>query len=202
MAPLARVDELRLRAVANKEQSMKPTVVLAGACLLFAGQALAQTPSPPPASPSPAPQTQAAGVPSTQDFVNNAAIGGLFEVQSSELALQKHPDRSMKPFANRMIKDHTAMNKQLKSLVSKDRVNVELPTALDADHQKMLDDLRGLNGKQFDEAYDKDQLQGHEQAVDLFRQYSQNGDNGGLKRWAAKTLPHLEQHLAMAEKLK
>jgi putative membrane protein len=182
------------------EQSMKTTALLAGACLLLAGQAFAQTSPQAPASP--APRAQAAAPPSTQDFVNKAAVAGMFEVQSSELALQKHPDRDTKPFANRMIKDHTALDRQLKSVVSRSKANVELPTALDPDHQKMLDDLRGLSGKEFDEAYDKDQLEGHEQAVQLFREYSQNGDNKEIKRWAAKTLPHLQQHLAMAEKLK
>ena len=83
-----------------------------------------------------------------------------------------------------------------------DKVNAELPAELDADHQKMLDDLRNLDGKQFDDAYDKDQLEGHEQAVNLFRQYARNGDNKDLRRWAAQTLPHLQQHLAMARKLK
>lgn len=38
-------------------------------------------------------------------------------------------------------------------------------------------------------------------AVDLFSRYSQGGDNGDLKAWAAKTLPHLREHLAMAQKL-
>jgi putative membrane protein len=31
--------------------------------------------------------------------------------------------------------------------------------------------------------------------------YGKSGDNKALKSWAAKTLPHLQEHLAMAEKL-
>ena len=171
---------------------MKMTALLGSACLLFAGQALGQTP--------PAPSSSAA--PSTQDFVTKAAISDMFEVQSSELALQKNPDRDTKPFANRMVKDHTMTTKQLKALVAGGKVKADLPTALDTDHQQMLDQLRSLDGKPFDEAYDKDQLDGHEQAVAMFREYSQGGDNKSLKQWAAKTLPHLEHHLAMAQKLK
>jgi Domain of unknown function (DUF4142) len=30
--------------------------------------------------------------------------------------------------------------------------------------------------------------------------YSKSGDNPDLKRWAATTLPHLTEHLTMAEK--
>jgi putative membrane protein len=163
---------------------MRTAAMLAGVCLILATHAHAQSPSG-----------------STNDFVNKAADSDMFEIQSSELALQKHPDRDTRPFASKMIKDHTKTSKQLQSLVSSGKVKAELPTTIDADHQRKLDELRGLNGKQFDDAYDKAQLEGHEEAVGLFRTYAQNGDNKDLKRWAAKTLPHLEHHLAMAEKL-
>ena len=165
---------------------MRTTAMLAGVCLLLATHAYAESPS---------------QSPSTNDFVNKVANSDMFEIQSSELALQKHPDRDTRPFASKMVKDHTKTSKQLQSLVSRGKVKAELPTAIDADHQRKLDELRGLNGKQFDEAYDKAQLKGHEEAVGLFRDYAQNGDNKDLKRWAARTLPHLEHHLAMAEKL-
>jgi len=32
--------------------------------------------------------------------------------------------------------------------------------------------------------------------------HAQTGDNPDLKQWAAKTPPHLQEHLSMAEKLK
>jgi len=165
---------------------MRTTAMLVRACLMFAAHAHAQSPSTPP---------------SADDFVKKVADSDMFEIQSSEIALQKHADRDTRPFASKMVKDHTKTSKQLQSLVSSGRVKAELPTTIDADHQRKLDELRGLNGKQFDEAYDKAQLEGHEEAVNLFRTYAQNGDNKDLQRWAAKTLPHLEHHLAMAEKL-
>lgn len=166
---------------------MRAAALLASACLIFAAHAQAQSPSNPP---------------STNDFVNKAADSDMFEIQSSEIALQKHPDRDTRPFAAKMVKDHTKTSKQLKSLVSSGTVKAEVPTTIDGDHQKKLDELRGLDGKQFDETYDKAQREGHEEAVELFRAYAQNGDNKDLRRWAKKTLPHLEHHLAMAEKLK
>jgi len=80
-------------------------------------------------------------------------------------------------------------------------VKATLPTALDAEHQAKLDQLKAKTGKEFDQAYDKMQLQAHEDAVALFEAYSKNGENADLKAWAAKTLPHLKEHLAMARKL-
>ena len=171
--------------------AMKRTGILVTACVLLAAPAWAQSTT-----------TGVGSAPATEEFVKKVAISNMFEVQASQVALDKKPDADTKPFARKMVTDHTATTKQLKSLVESGKVKVTLPTALDADHQKKLDELRGLDGKQFDQAYDQAQLQGHEEAVQLFEQYSRSGDNPDLKRWAAKTLPHLKQHLAMARKLK
>lgn len=163
---------------------MKRVILIAGACALFAAPALAQTSS----------------SPSTQDFIKQAAISGMFEIESSKLALEKKVPAD-RHFAEHMIRDHKKMAAQLEDLVRADHIKAELPTALDDEHNKMLDKLRSENGESFDKDYDQMQQQGHEQAVSLFQAYAQNGDNPALKRWAAKTLPTLQQHLAMAQKL-
>jgi len=139
--------------------------------------------------------------PSTEEFVKKVAISDMMEIQSSQLALSRQPDADTKPFAERMVKDHEETSRELKSLVNSGKVKGPLPTSLDADHQKKFDELKSKSGKEFDRAYDQMQLQAHEEAVALFEQYSQAGDNPDLKTWAAKTLPHLKEHLAMAKKL-
>ncbi len=83
-----------------------------------------------------------------------------------------------------------------------DDIVVTRDVAYGSDSQQKLDNLKSLDGRQFDDAFNNDQLQGHQEAVTLFEQFAQNGDNPDLKRWAARTLPHLKSHLSMAEKLK
>src|SRR3954454_6601252 len=139
---------------------------------------------------------------STEEFVKKAAISDMFEVQSSKLALQKKADADTRPFAQKMTRDHTKTTNELKNFVRRGKVKAELPTALDGEHQGKLDQLKGLSGQDFDRAYDQAQLEGHQKAVALFEQYAQGGDNPQLKSWASKTLPHLKQHLTMAQKLK
>ena len=162
---------------------MRKAIVLGAACALWAWPATAQSVS-------------------TDEFVKKVAISDMFEVQSSQMALDKNPDKDTKPFAQKMVKDHSKTTKELKGLVDSGKVKASVPTALDSEHQGKLDQLKGLSGKDFDTAYDKAQLEGHQQAVSLFENYSKSGDNADLKKWAAKTLPHLKQHLKMAEKLK
>jgi putative membrane protein len=144
----------------------------------------------------------AAQAQSAQEFVNKVAISDMFEIQSSRLALAKQPDKDTKPFAEKMIRDHQKTSNELKSLVNSGKVKAKLPTSLDSEHQKMLDELKAKSGKEFDSSYDQIQVEAHEDAVALFDAYAKGGDDPELKRWAAKTLPHLKQHLTMAEKLK
>ena len=126
----------------------------------------------------------------------------MFEIQSSQLALSKQADVDTKPFAEKMVTDHQKTSSELKSLIDSGKVNATLPTALDAQHQKMLDELKAKSGTDFDQSYDQIQVKAHQDAVALFEAYARGGDDPDLKSWAAQTLPHLKEHLSMAQKLK
>ena len=139
---------------------------------------------------------------SAQDFVNKVAISDMFEIQSSQLALSKQADEDTKPFAQKMVQDHQKTASELKAVVEGSIVKLTLPATMDSEHQKMLNDLQAKDGKDFDRTYDQIQLKAHQDAVALFEFYSKIGDNPELKSWAVATLPHLKEHLSMAEKLK
>jgi putative membrane protein len=136
--------------------------------------------------------------PTTQDFVTEAAVSDMFEVQSSKLA-EERTTGPTKAFAEKMIQDHTKTTSELKPLAEK--AHVAPPTALDDTHKKMLEKLQGLKGDDFAKQYHSDQDKGHEQAVSLFERYSKGGDNPEIKAWAGQTLPHLQEHLKLAQNL-
>ncbi|MDR6955802.1 putative membrane protein [Ancylobacter sp. 3268] len=138
--------------------------------------------------------------PSTQDFVTEAAVSDMFEIQSSELALQRG-DEPTKVFATQMIAAHQKTTTELKSLLMSANIQVTPPAALDSSHQGKLDDLKKLQGSEFIDQYQEDQVDAHEAAVSLFERYAKEGDNPALKDWAGKTLPELRHHLDMAQKL-
>jgi len=140
--------------------------------------------------------------PTTRDFVQEAAVSDMFEIQSSQLAEQKSDDAPTKSFAQKMVTDHTKTTSDIKSMVSGGKLKgVELPTDMSSSQKSMLDKLKGLNGKDFTKQYHSDQVSAHKDAVSLFERYAKGGDNAKLKDWAGKTLPALQHHLEMAQAL-
>src|SRR5438132_8960294 len=138
--------------------------------------------------------------PATADFVKEAAISDMFEIQSSQLA-QERGNAAEKPFAAMMIKDHQKSSEDIKAMISSGDVKAELPTALDSSHQSALDKLKSFKGSDFSSRYDSDQVSGHKDAVSLFERYARGGENTKLKEWADKTLPAIRHHLEMAQDL-
>ena len=133
-----------------------------------------------------------------QDFVDKAAIAGTFEVESSELALRMSKDADVKKFADTMIADHGQANVELEMVAREQGLTV--PAKLDSKHAALIEEL-GKAGAQFDAPYIKAQLDGHAEAVKMFQQYADNGDNQALQTFAVKTLPTLRMHLDMIEQL-
>lgn len=138
--------------------------------------------------------------PTTQDFVTEAASSDMFEIASSKLALERS-DQATKTFAQQMIQDHEKTTADLKGMVSGGKVQATLPTAMSDAQQKMLDNLNGLQGDDFTKQYHSDQVDAHQDAVDLFKRYGEEGEQADLKAWAAQTLPTLQHHLEMAQDL-
>jgi putative membrane protein len=176
---------------------MKTILLASAAVLLVAAPAFGQS------IPEKTGVNQALGIaPKTQDFVTKAAQSDMLEIQSSKLALTKSDSAKTKAFADRMIKDHTETSNELKALVSGGKAKADAPADLDKAHKEKLDKLvKQKDGKDFTKEYNDMQVSAHKDAVSLFERYAKEGDNADLKTFAAKTLPHLQEHLKMAQDL-
>jgi putative membrane protein len=133
-------------------------------------------------------------------FVKNAAISDMYEIEASKLAQSKATSGDAKTFAGRMIADHTKTTAQLKSLLSS-KPGMKPPAAMDAKHKALISKLKAASGADFDNLYAAQQVNAHQTAVMLFTSESQNGKDADLKKFAADTLPTLQQHLSMAQNL-
>jgi putative membrane protein len=132
-------------------------------------------------------------------FIQEAAEGGMFEVQAGQLAANKAADDGVKTFANKLVEDHSAANNELVQLANSK--GLELPAAPGRGKRRDLEKLGKESGAKFDRMFVKDAVKDHQKDIKQFEKESGKVKDADLKAWIDKTLPHLREHLAMAQKL-
>jgi putative membrane protein len=134
-----------------------------------------------------------------RDFVMDAAMGGMMEVELGRLAAQQGMSDAVKQFGQRMVDDHSQANSELMSLATSK--GITLPTELDQKHRQHVTKLSAMSGADFDREYGKMMASDHRKDVSEFEKQSTRGTDADLKAFATKTLPTLQEHLRMAEAL-
>ena len=130
---------------------------------------------------------------SDASFVQDAAIGGMSEVELGKMAATKAASADVKNFGQMMVTDHSKANDELKALATKK--GWTLPTAVDSSHKSTADDLRNRVGADFDKEYVEEMVDDHETDVKAFEDKAKNATDPDLKAFAEKTLPTLTKHL-------
>ena len=133
------------------------------------------------------------------NFIMDAAMGGLEEVELGRVAAQQGMSAEVKQFGQRMVDDHSQANSELMTLASSK--GITLPTELDQKHRAEVTKLSAMSGAEFDREYTKMMVSDHRKDVSEFEKQSTRGTDPDLKAFASKTLPTLQEHLRMAEAL-
>jgi putative membrane protein len=132
-------------------------------------------------------------------FIEDAAEGGMMEVQAGQLAASKASDPNVKSFGEMLVKDHTNANNELVQLANSKKV--ELPAGPSRSQRKDIEKLGKASGKDFDKQLVSMGVKDHQKDIKDFEKASGKVKDPELKAWIDKTLPTLRQHLAMAQKL-
>jgi putative membrane protein len=132
-----------------------------------------------------------------QEFVVEAASGGLMEVQLGQIAQTNAASPKVKEFGQQMVTDHSKANDELKALAASK--NITIPTTPGEDHQKHINDLKDKKGADFDKAYMSMMVDDHEEDVKKFDNEANKGNDAEIKSFAARTVPILRHHLEMAK---
>lgn len=164
-------------------------------------------------STDPAASTQSADMADmdeAQNFVDMASQANLAEIRTSEVAVERASTPEVKEYAQMIIDDHTAAGNALKTAMSGAMLTPP-SMVLDQDHQRRLDDItveeQGSTadpetaGNEWDHDYIAMQIDMHQDAIDLFEDYAENGENASLKTFAESTLPTLRSHLDKAREI-
>src|SRR5947209_3662471 len=94
-----------------------------------------------------------------QQFVTEAASGGMFEVRMGKLATENASNEEVRKFGERMINDHGMANKALMEIAVKKGYTV--PNTLDEKNQKELAKFAQLKQGEFDREYMKAMVEDH-----------------------------------------
>jgi putative membrane protein len=144
-------------------------------------------------------QKTAATATNDKKFMQEAAEGGLAEVELGKLAEERASNQEVKDFGKQMVNDHSKANEQLKELASKE--GVTLPDNLSAKDKMLKQRLEKLSGPNFDRAYMENMVKDHKKDVAEFNRESTSGKDNAVKEFAANTLPTLKEHLKKAESI-
>lgn len=131
-----------------------------------------------------------------QEFMANAARGGMMEVQLGNMAAQKASSNDVKKFGQRLATDHSKANQTLQQLAS--NLNVTLPQELKPEQQQEVSRLQDASGKEFDREYMSLMLKDITKEISEFERAANEATNADLKRWVSQTLPTLREHLQLA----
>ncbi|MCH9695507.1 MAG: DUF4142 domain-containing protein [Gammaproteobacteria bacterium] len=99
-----------------------------------------------------------------------AYIADNIDIRYAHLALAISQNPAIHKFAETMIRDHTAVNQQALALLDKLGASPQdnfLSKALNADAERIIDEMSQLRGVEFDKYYANNELQYHRAVNDL-----------------------------------
>ena len=143
---------------------------------------------------------------SDANVVDVITVANQGEIDYSQLGVEKATNPSVKQFAQLMVKDHGTMLDGVKSLATKlnvtpapnDKVN-----DLQKENQKDISDLNGKKvGKDFDKEFMDEQVDMHQETLDLLNDLDAKTTNADLKAAIADAKPKVQAHLDQAKAIK
>src|SRR3954463_15596451 len=127
------------------------------------------------------------------------------DIDAGKLAASRASSSEVKEFANRMVTDHTAVNKSATDLVTKLKVKPEdneTSASLKQGGISTLKRLEGMKGAEFDKAYVDNEVTYHQTVLDAVdKTLIPNAKNQELKDLLVKVRPAFVAHLDHAKKI-
>ncbi|MBV0891306.1 DUF4142 domain-containing protein [Paracoccus sp. Z118] len=135
-----------------------------------------------------------------QELVNQIASGGMFEIRSSEIALERSTDPEVQDFAQTMIRDHGSIMEELEVLAA--ARNLTVPTELSGPPAEHLRAVEDADAAEIDEVYLDHQAQAHAETLELLEPWTIEPEDAGLGAFAQKTLQAVTTHAERLDTLR
>ena len=169
---------------------MKPSkIALAFATSLFLAAASAQD--------------RGKGAPSDPQIAGIVVAANQIDIDAGKLAKSRTKNKEVSKFAQQMITDHTAVNKQASELVKKLGVKPEdsaTSKGLKSAAGQNMANLKSLKGAAFDKAYADNEVAYHQQVLEAIdKVLIPSAKNAELKDLITKVRPAIAAHLEHAK---
>ena len=143
--------------------------------------------------------------PSDPQIAHIVVTANQIDVDAGKVAKSKSKTKDVQDFAQQMITDHTAVNKQAGDLAKKLGVKPEdndTSKALKKGAAENMANLKKLSGAQFDKAYVDHEVAFHEQVLNAIdKVLVPSAQNAELKGLIEKVRPAIQAHLDHAKHL-
>lgn len=139
--------------------------------------------------------------PTAQEFVDRAAKSDAFEIAAAKIAQTNAASQAVKDFAAEMIKAHTDSTAKVMAAAAAATPALTPDATLTADQNEDLAELRAKKGAEFDEEYIDGQVDAHQTALAMMRDYAEHGEAASLKATAGAMAPVIQKHLDHAKML-
>jgi len=145
----------------------------------------------------------AQGGPSDPQIAGIVVTANQIDIDAGKLAKDRTKNKEVQAFADQMITDHTAVNKQAVALANKLKVKPEdsdTSKSLKEGAQKNMANLKKLNGAAFDKAYIDHEVAYHQAVLDAIdKTLIPSAKNEELKALITKVRPAIAAHLDHAK---
>ena len=142
---------------------------------------------------------------SDAEIVQVLHVANMGEIKAAKAAQSKAKSPQVKEFAAQMIKDHTAMDRKVKSLEQKQGLkpaDSALSNGLKAKANTAIAALKATSGEAFDEGYIASQVSMHGDVQEAIRDsLMPSVKNAELKALLEEAKPDIDKHLQQAQQL-
>lgn len=133
----------------------------------------------------------------TEAFLRNAALGGMYEIQAGQIALEKAGSPELRELGQMLIDDHTRLNMEVEQAAMAAGISFTPPAQLDERRQGLIDNLMAASDTTFDAAFLHQQEAAHLETITLLESYEARGDVEELVAVAQEAQPVIRHHLDM-----
>jgi putative membrane protein len=144
----------------------------------------------------------AMAAPSDGEILAIAHASNTAEIDAGKLAKSRAQNPQVRQFAKQMVADHSAMNTELAKNLDLKLMDNDESQRIRQDALHSLEQLKGMQGADFDKAYIDKQVMMHEEVVAMMQdKLIPNAQSPKLKAALDKAAPKVQSHLKMARQL-